>query len=589
MTVTIRRPLRAAVLVATAALTLVAGSVFGQADPARLIPAGAAYAAYVPGTTQLWDAWKKNAAYQSFHNLMQEPEFKEKTQEFGQEVKTIEEALGFQLNGETLSKTFSDTAVYIATGANAGEASIGIAATVQDRERLTKLLDLAEKAAVSAAQTTETETAEDGETTGPTPITSEDYEGVTVKRFAVDEDSEFYYAVLDKLFLGASSQEEIKALIGRAKGGDAKDTLAADANYKKLLTGVAGQEGEAYFYANNKAAAELQQNQPGMDKFRELMRKIAPVDYSLTVVNIEPSKILTYSYAPLVAGEGAELLKKNPGDKELQILNYASAKALLAFGTSLIDPALYYRLLEQAIGAAGGDASAFEQQVQGVEQTLGFSIKNDLVPALGNEFAILINSLKMTGTMPAVEGVVVFSVADKEKLGKVTAGIDKLAAQMGGGAAAGENAKAGEAGFKKTEIEGAVVKTLEIPGQTAYSPGYALDENYFLIGTSLQALKNAIETRKDPAKGLIKGQAFQQLAPTVTAQANSVQYLSFEGLWDTVRLFAAFAGEDAQQVNKIIDALQVVKIGAAASNVREDALVTNGILLLGEPKGAAQQ
>jgi len=589
LTVIPRRPVRPTLWAAATALTLLAVPGLAQTDRASLAPANSAYAFRIPDTARLWDAWKANAIYKTFVRLLEEPEFKSKTEGFAREVKTIEEALGFKLNGDTLSRIFSDAALYLAPGENAGEVSVGFALGVADKDRLQKLIDLAEKAAVSAVQGDEATTdsvSADEESTGSSLISTEEYQGVAFKRFSTDEDSGFYYAVTDDLLLGASSHEEIKALIDRMKSDSG--SLAADPNYKKVIAAAAPEGGEILIYTNARAVAELQQSQPGMDKLQELVRRLAPVDYSAGSIKIEPLRITSHGYGLLSDSDMSQVLKKNPGTAPLVVANYASSSALLVIATSLVDAPLYFDLLQQLVAAAGTDTATFQEQLKAFESILGFSIKDDLIPALGNEFGLIINSFKFSGTTPVVEGVVVFKVADKSRLKKVTDSIDKLAAEKLGGSSSkddsGSKSDKESKGLKTTKVGDATVKTLEIPGQASYSPGYAVDGDYFLIGTSLEALRNAIQTRKNPESGLAGSDKLKQLAPKVSLTANTFQYFNFEGLWDTVKLLTAlFAGENADQAGKIVDALRVFQALGGSSSVQDNAVVSNGAILLKEP------
>lgn len=583
-----RRPVRSTLWAAATALTLLAAPGHAQTDRAALAPANAAYAFRIPDTGRLWDAWKANAIYQSFIRLMEEPEFKSKTEGFAREVKTIEEALGFKLDGDTLSRIFSDAAFYMAPGENAGEVSAGFALGIADKDRLQKLIDLAEKAAISAVQddlgTTDSASA-DEDTTGSSPISTEEYQGITLKRFSSDEDSGIYYAMTGDLLLGASSREEMTAVIDRMKGGPG--SLAADANYKKVVAAAAPNGGEILFYTNAKSVLEMQQSQPGMDKLQELFRKITPVDYSGASIKIEPLRITGHGHGLLAESEMSEVLKKNPGKSPLAVANYASSNALLVAATSLLDARLYYDLLQQAVAAAGTDIASLEEQLKGIESMLGFAVKDDLIPALGNEFGLMINSFKFSGTTPVVEGVVVFKVGDRSRLKKVTDSIDKLAADKLAGASSKDDSDSksdsGSKGLKTTKVGEATVKTLEIPGQAAYSPGYALDGDYFLIGTSVEALRNAIQTRQNPERGLAGSQILKKLAPEVSLTANSFQFFNFEGLWDTVKLLTVFAGDNAEQAGKVVDALRVFKVVGSSSSVQDSAVVSNFVLLLNEP------
>src|SRR5690606_37102569 len=132
-------------------------------------------------------------------------------------------------------------------------------------------------------------------------------------------------------------------------------------------------------------------------------------------------EIRSYSHGIMSADAGDTLAAKNPGDKPLTVVNYIPASTILVFATSLLESGTIYNMITDAAG------DQVDQQLQGAELMLGFSVKNDFIPALGNEFAFALNSIKMSGSMPSVDGALIFSVRDKAKMQKVLSGLERLA------------------------------------------------------------------------------------------------------------------------------------------------------------------
>ncbi len=82
------------------------------------------------------------------------------------------------------------------------------------------------------------------------------------------------------------------------------------------------------------------------------------------------------------------------------------------------------RTLAENFGVVDLDA-----QFAAAEKTLGFSITKDLVPALGNEVALIVNSIRMSGGIPQVDAALAVSVADDQRMKTVLLALESERAQ----------------------------------------------------------------------------------------------------------------------------------------------------------------
>jgi len=575
--------LRRPIIGVTCAATMVAWAFAGTSAQAQVanpnqIPANSAYILSIPDGPKFWSAWKANSIYSAYRKAVANPQVAEKMGNFTKELATIESVLGYKLNGDTISQIFKSVDLYAAAGENAGENKVGAVLGISDKDKLNKLLDLAEKAAAEAvaedAESTETEKKDDASTSA---ISSEEYAGVTIKRFSTGDDQEIFYTLAGEQLLASNGKEEIRALIDRSKGGEATaNTLGSDPNYKKVTEALASQVGEAYIFGSQKAIMEMQQG--GMGPLGELTKQFSPVDFYGSSINVEPKEIRSKTHGILAADAANTLVGKNPGDKPLEVLNYVPGNAMVVFATSLLDSQILYKLIGDA---AGQD---LDQQAQGLEMMLGFSVKNDLLPALGNEMGFALNSVKMSGGAPDVDAALLFRVADKAKMQKVMSGIERLAtnalANQAGttsnDSTVNTSAKAGE--FKEEKVGEATLRYVEVPIMPSLTPGYVMDGDYILIGSTRAAMKSAVEN-KGGASSLPQSEKIKALGSNISTTGNVFQFVNFEGIWDTVDTVAKMFPQ-GQEAQFLIDSLKVIRTAAGVSRVKEGALVSEGVLQL---------
>lgn len=636
MTQVLRRTSRVLAAGLVLALCTAAGPLCAKVGAPQMVPAKSAYTVSIPDAPAFWKAWKGNAVYATFQKAITSPELAPTMTEFNEQLKVIEGALGFKLNGDTMAQVFKSADVYVAPGEMAGQMVSGVVLGIADKEKLAKMLDLAEKAVASAAAPAEpTETKGEGKKEEPGkkdegkkeepkkeepkkeepkkeepkatedksnggadtsdqkdaksepasgPISAQTYKGVEIKKFAGGPGREFFYAIASGMLVGSNSEEEVRALVDRSKnaetGGPGIGTVEA---FKKVEEGLAAREGELSVYINQKQVLEIQKSQANMEALNALLRKFAPADYSGVSLKFNPKSIEIRGYAPLTAeAEGAAWLQKNPGTSPLEIAKFAPKGALLVGATSLLDAKMIHELIMGLLKMSGTDTAQIEEQLKAVETQLGFGIKQDLIPALGNEIAFMLNSVKTSEAMPGVDAGLIIKIQDKAKMQKVLDGIEKFVSTMmaaSAGDPSGEpGKKAPAAGFKSEKAGEMTIKFMEIPGVAGYTPCFAIDGDYLIISTTKDAVKQMSEAKAGKGEALTASESYKKLAPSVTITGNAFQYADFAGVW---KVAAAVAGQfpAAQDFNKAIEYLKVLQTYGGSSSVKDNAVVSEAVLL----------
>lgn len=547
----------------------------------NLIPANSAYIFSIPDSGAFWNAWQDNGLYTTFNKVKDMPEVKEKTADFEKELSIIESSLGFQIDGATLSKTFSSVDIYMAGGDATDFKSVGIF-KVADADKVTKLLDLAEKAAAKAAEsddngTTDTESADEA----TSAVVATEYKDVQIKTFKGKEDGKsFLYARTGDLLLVSNNDAALKEAIDRTKAEKpGADVFANSENYKKINTALAKEKGEVYVYTNHDAVNAMNSKDvPAAVKapLQSLIDNVAPVTFSGSSAKISPKEIYGYTYSLLKDGISSDsLVMQNKGDKPLEIASYVPESTVMGIATSLVDAESLAKLVSGFVEDSGkGDE--LSDKVKSAETGMGFSVKNDLVPAMGNELAFSINKVEFGGLIPTIDATIIVGVKDKAKMTKVTSGIERFATNAMA-AKAGDSETSGPA-FQSANVEGQTIKYVEVKAIPGLSPGYVLSDNYLFIGTTKSALEGALKA-KNSGKNLATGSVLSGLGHGISGNANTVSYMSVSKILDIAKKVTQMIPA-AKDAGKYIDAVNVIDASGSSSRMEDGALISRNVLKL---------
>ncbi len=579
--VDLRRTRRRGTACAAVAAFALLGSYQASAEVANpnLVPIDSAYIVSVPSASAFWAAWEANSLYGAYKEVMAKPEVEAKTANFRKELSIVETSLGFKLDGATLSKVFSTANIYFKPSDSPDESNVIGIFKVSDQEKLKSLLDLAEKAAAqSAAADEETTGAVSADDNLTSPIVEADYQGVKIKTFKAGEDGvNIVYAHAGEFFVVGSTNDEIRQAIDRVKATATSGTVTQSEEFKKIDAALTAEKGELYIYGNQELASSMQSSDglPASltSPLKAMMDDLAPLTYYGASVKIAPKEISSYSYGLLKEGSSNSLLLKNPGDKPLKVMSYIPETTMLAMGTSLFDASGVYNL---ATGAAKTAGSNLDDKLQGAELGMGFSVKNDLVPALGNEVSFALNDVKIEGLLPKVDATIILGVKDKAKMQKVVGGVERLATNAM--AAKSDDGGTSATGFKEEDADGQTIKYMEMSGIPGLAPSFVLTDEYLFIGTSKESLKNALKANTD-GKNLANSEVLKSLGHGISASANVLQFANMSRMWDVAQQVTS-AIPAAQSFGMYIKALEVIQTAASASRVENGAAVGHGVIKL---------
>jgi type II secretory pathway pseudopilin PulG len=183
-------------------------------------------------------------------------------------------------------------------------------------------------------------------------------------------------------------------------------------------------------------------------------------------------------------------------------LDFVSPKAIVAGTVVLTNPTRIFDDYKEITGAAS--AAIFANLAQ-AEQVVKLSLRDDLLACLGGEITLELDSV----TPPKPEWRAILKASDPKHLQQTLSSLLKTA----------------QFRAEVFEEEGTTISTVEIPnGQSHLKIGYAIVDGYWILGSSREAVANAIRLH---ASGGSLGKSKKFLAalpPNHTAEASALFY-----------------------------------------------------------------
>lgn len=171
-------------------------------------------------------------------------------------------------------------------------------------------------------------------------------------------------------------------------------------------------------------------------------------------------------------------------------------------------------MAEAAQGA--GESQPPTAMIAAMEQSLGLSIQNDIIPAFGDEFGGALADIKITEAFPLPQLLFFVETASQEKAEQV---LSTLLAKQPMIQPQTEN------------YNDIAIKYVTLPLLAAsLEPGYAYIDNYLVLTTDRQFLKQAIDTKKKVTDPLSGNSKLKEISFNLAENSNSTFFLDFEQL-----------------------------------------------------------
>jgi hypothetical protein len=531
-----------------------------------LIPGKAALAISIPDGSGLVKAAEANSLFKSANRELA-PYIKTKLEEQGalEKINSVEKVLGFDLSASNVIGAFKSIDAYAVPGASQDDTAVGIILGVADKKRADQLISLATLAVTEAVSGSPGSSP----TTKPEPTKYKDRE---ITKYG-EEGSEAFVVKTDEMILVSNKESEIKALVDRLTE-KAQDTLGANEDYKKISESLSSRQGQIFFYSNPLELNTLMESVSGNSEspVEEVTKRLQTSKFTGAAVSIEPTSVKSSGLSILNNSGLSAFLKNNPG-KEIQSVKFATQDSLLFVGTSLLDTKAIGEAIDE-LSKVMPEVEQMKGQATQLETVLGFSIGDDLAPAVGNEIAIVVNKVDLeSGPMPSVDAGIIVKVQDGSKMKKVVDALEKL----GSGALSGGQGE--PVSFEKEKIAGAEVKFVPVP--LPIQPGFTIHNGYLVIGTTKSGIKALLEA-KSGDNNLTSAEAFTKLAPAVSTTGQTVSYVNL-GEIASIGLKAAKqrASEDMDaeaMFNRISNVARTLGTVGAVQQIKDGMMVSESVL-----------
>jgi len=183
-------------------------------------------------------------------------------------------------------------------------------------------------------------------------------------------------------------------------------------------------------------------------------------------------------------------------------LDFVSPKAIVAGTVVLANPT---RIIDDYKEITGAASAAIFTNLAQAEQVMKLSLRDDLLACLAGEITLELDSV----TPPKPEWRAILKASDSRHLQQTLSSLLKTAQ------------------FRAEEFEeaGTTISTVEIPnGQSRLKIGYAIVDGYWILGSSREAVANAIHLHASGGS-LAKSKKFlAALPPNHTAEASALFY-----------------------------------------------------------------
>ncbi len=171
-----------------------------------------------------------------------------------------------------------------------------------------------------------------------------------------------------------------------------------------------------------------------------------------------------------------------------------------------------------------------------VETALGIKIAEDVIPWLGSEVAGLFTDIDTKPGFPYPQFALMVKIKDKQKANAFVAKLNKLSKEL-----------SEQKGLKSETVvhEGCTLNSLSlvipIAVPIAFSPGYGIVDDFFVVGMSTDVLKQLIDTSKGRVKGLASNAAYKSL--NLPPETGATFFFNWRRLMDVAKAVAAWVVE----------------------------------------------
>lgn len=360
----------------------------------------------------------------------------------------------------------------------------------------------------------------------------------------VDAPVEFAYGFIDDvLAIGVgNAPPELEKIVDLAGGSG--NSLAGNSQFKKILDATRMTTGRyaGCFYADMQGIGQLFGAIPTDNVPMPLQPMIEGMKQSFSVPMVmggtgyvDQGLVMKMAAMPTgeVLDELTQLSLKTPAAAGKNIA-YIPENSLAYIGVNSMPDVQEMWPLMQKQWEAQGAAPAMNMIFGQIETALGMKLEEDVIPWVGNEFTFVFTDLDTKAGFPYPKFAILTKIKD---MAKAKAFLQKLGGII--------KELTAETGFKlETSVyQGysldSVTIALPMPLPISLTPAYGIVDEFLVVGSSADLVKQMIDTSKGTQKDLAADPAFKSL--NIPAKTIAVGFLNWARSMDALKATAAWA------------------------------------------------
>ncbi|MFH2124791.1 MAG: DUF3352 domain-containing protein [Pseudomonadota bacterium] len=264
------------------------------------------------------------------------------------------------------------------------------------------------------------------------------------------------------------------------------------------------------------------------------------------------------------------------------------------YWTNTLNMNTFWEMFTQEMKESEEQLKAMEQEVKSVT---GVELQQ-ILSMFGSEAVVLLKKIATNGFIPLPDGAIFLKIEKEEDFIKM---LKSLLAKN-------------NIPTRSEEYKGVTLSTLEVSFHPSLQPVYALHQGYLVLASSVDLVKNIVDTAAGDAKGQVDGAGAkeggsgalisedsfkrinQNLEEGLTKGNNSVSYVRFSSLLHAVKELASWGGTmlslqdpDAAQKSKVmieqlilplLDGLAMFEVIGSRSYIQDDAIILESTTIL---------
>ena len=346
-----------------------------------------------------------------------------------------------------------------------------------------------------------------------------------VKLKGTADASEVFYTIAgDVLALSAgTSDQNIRDVIDLKKG-TASNSLSKNADYQKAINSLSiNGDLRMVIYIDLSKVTDLVKALPGAGNVPiNLEETLGTMDSIAAAVGVGEGVTLKIMFLK-DKSKGSGLLDswgKNPVKAKSPNLIH-SGSILFSSSTSLDIGELWNNwktnLNQESL-------AGFQQGITNFEEASGLNVEKDIISMIGNELAFVIHDVDLGGLFPFPKISLFLNVVDRQKasdvMEKLIDALIKLSSPEG--VSAQPTISVGNEDYNGQKIN---FLSVQLPYQ-AFSPSYAIIDDFLIIGSSKESIKSAIDVSKGKIDSITSDKIYMETTNNFQGKNNQLGYMN---------------------------------------------------------------